>query len=228
MNNNEIKNYLIQKSEQEYQQFTSSLTPGSRYRFLGVRLPELRKLAKQLVSEKGIEAVNDLSDDSFEEVVLQGFVIGYARIPFKDKEPYIREYLDKSDSWSLIDSIVTTLKPGKKDREEDWRFLNEIMEAEQPYYIRYILVTMLNRYLDDEHIDEVLKYAVSVDSEHYYVEMAQAWLLATACIRYGDRVTDILEKGLLNDFVHNKTIQKAIESYRITDEQKVLLRSMRK
>ena len=87
---------------------------------------------------------------------------------------------------------------------------------------------MLNSYLDDEHIDEVLRYTESIQSDHYYVNMAQAWLLATAYINYGDQVDEILERGTLNKFTHNKTIQKAIESYRISDEDKERLRGMRK
>lgn len=228
MNNNEIKQILIQNSEEKYQEFTSSLIPSGGYRLLGVRIPFLRKLARQLVAEQGIEFLNHLTDDSFEEVLLQGFVIGYAKIPFIERKPYITDYLSKCDSWSLVDSIVTTLKPKKKEREEDWLFLEELKKYDKPYYIRYILVTMLNRYLDDEHIDEVLDYVKSVNSDHYYVEMAQAWLLATACIKYIEKVRSIIENDEVNDFVRNKTIQKAIESYRISDEQKEMLRSLKK
>lgn len=228
MNNREIKEILYSKSEHGYQQFTSSLTPDGKYRFLGVRIPALREIARWLVKEDGIKALNNLSDDSFEELLLQGFVIGYCKMPFEDKRPYVLDYLDKCDSWSLIDSFVSTIKLNKIDREKCWKFLNDIKSIDKPYYIRYVLVTMLNRYLDDDHIDDVLRYTVSIKSDHYYVEMAQAWLLATACIKYNDSVIDILKEEKLNDFVHNKTIQKAIESYRITEEQKTVLRSLRK
>ncbi len=228
MNNTEIKKLLSSKSDSKYQDFSASLTPVGRYHFIGVRLPELRAIAKDLVKQDGINALEYLSDDSYEEVLLQCFVIGYARMPLEEKKPYIISYLDKCDSWGLIDSFVSTLKLKKNEAEPMWQWLQILKNNSEPYYIRYILVTMMSKFLDDEHIDDVLKYVISIHSDHYYVEMAQAWLLATACIRYADEVETILQEGQLNKFVHNKTIQKSIESYRISDEEKAKLRGLRK
>ncbi|MBR3351419.1 MAG: DNA alkylation repair protein, partial [Erysipelotrichaceae bacterium] len=158
----------------------------------------------------------------------QGFVIGYSKMPMADRIPYINDYINKSDSWNLIDSFVSTVKPKVREREVLWNYLDYIKYSDRPFTVRFVLVMMLNSYLDDEHIDEVLRYTESIQSDHYYVTMAQAWLLATAYINYDDKVNEILERGKLNKFTHNKTIQKAIESYRISDEDKERLRRMRK
>ena len=228
MNNGEIKEFIELHSNQKYKEFSEALSSAGSYRMKGVRLPVLRDLAKRLVKEDGIRSLSSLSDDCFEEVLLQGFVIGYSKMPMADRIPYINDYINKSDSWNLIDSFVSTVKPKVREREVLWNYLDYIKYSDRPFTVRFVLVMMLNSYLDDEHIDEVLRYTESIQSDHYYVNMAQAWLLATAYINYDDKVNEILERGKLNKFTHNKTIQKAIESYRISDEDKERLKGMRK
>jgi len=223
----DVKRILLENASSEYREFTESLTTEGEHPFLGVRIPLLRDLARKLVKENGIEALELLSDDSFEEVMLQGFVIAYCKIPLEDKKPYIDEYLVKCDSWSLIDCFVSTFKFKKNDEEVMWEFLRDYRNSEETYVVRFVLVMMLNKYLKDEYIDEVLKYAVSIHSEEYYIEMAQAWLLATAAINYPEKVELILIDGKLNMFTHNKTIQKAVESFRISAEEKERLKKLR-
>ena len=228
MNNMNIREYLEANSRQKYRQFTGNLNPGSRYPVMGVRVPLLRDLAKSLAKEFGIEAVNMLTDESQEEVLLQGFVIAYSKLPLAEKKPYIDNYLAKCDNWSLIDSFSSTFHFNKKDEALMWQYLNEYRESSETFTVRFVLVMMLNRYLEDEYINDILEYCTGIDSEEYYIEMAQAWLLATAAINYFDEVELILKDGKLNMFTHNRTIQKAIESFRISDENKERLRALRR
>lgn len=223
-----IKEYLEANSQQKYRQFTGSLNPGSRYPVMGVRVPLLRELAKKLAKEYGVNAVDMLSDDSQEEVLLQGFVIAYSKMPLAEKKPYIDNYLAKCDNWSLIDSFVSTFHFNRKDEALMWRYLGEYRKSKQTFTVRFVLVMMLNRYLKDEYINDILEYCSNIDSEEYYIEMAQAWLLATAAINYFYDVELILKDGKLNMFTHNRTIQKAVESFRISDENKERLRALRR
>ncbi len=223
-----IKEYLEANSRQKYRQFTGSLNPGSRYPVMGVRVPLLRELAKKLVKEYGVNAVDMLSDDSQEEVLLQGFVIAYSKMPLAEKKPYIDNYLAKCDNWSLIDSFVSTFHFNRKDEALMWRYLEEYRKSKQTFTVRFVLVMMLNRYLKDEYINDILEYCSNIDSEEYYIEMAQAWLLATAAINYFNDVELILKDGKLNMFTHNRTIQKTVESFRISAENKERLRALRR
>ena len=223
-----IKEYLEANSQQKYRQFTGSLNPGSRYPVMGVRVPLLRELAKKLAKEYGVNAVDMLSDDSQEEVLLQGFVIAYSKMPLAEKKPYIDNYLAKCDNWSLIDSFVSTFHFNRKDEALMWRYLGEYRKSKQTFTVRFVLVMMLNRYLKDEYINDILEYCSNIDSEEYYIEMAQAWLLATAAINYFYDVELILKDGKLNMFTHNRTIQKAVESFRISAENKERLRALRR
>ncbi|MBR2545340.1 MAG: DNA alkylation repair protein [Erysipelotrichaceae bacterium] len=222
------KEYLEANSQQKYRQFTGSLNPGSRYPVMGVRVPLLRELAKKLAKEYGVNAVDMLSDDSQEEVLLQGFVIAYSKMPLAEKKPYIDNYLAKCDNWSLIDSFVSTFHFNRKDEALMWRYLGEYRKSKQTFTVRFVLVMMLNRYLKDEYINDILEYCSNIDSEEYYIEMAQAWLLATAAINYFYDVELILKDGKLNMFTHNRTIQKAVESFRISVENKERLRALRR
>ncbi|MBR2701069.1 MAG: DNA alkylation repair protein [Erysipelotrichaceae bacterium] len=223
-----IKEYLEANSRQKYRQFTGSLNPGSRYPVMGVRVPLLRELAKKLAKEYGINAVDMLSDDSQEEVLLQGFVIAYSKMPLAEKKPYIDNYIAKCDNWSLIDSFVSTFHFNRKDEALMWRYLGEYRKSKQTFTVRFVLVMMLNRYLKDEYINDILEYCSNIDSEEYYIEMAQGWLLATAAINYFYDVELILKDGKLNMFTHNRTIQKAVESFRISAENKERLRALRR
>lgn len=222
-----VKKFIEENASERYREFTESLTLEGQYPFRGVRLPVLRGLAKQLVREDDMKALEKLTDDCFEEVLLQGFVIAYSKLPLSEKKPYIDDYLKKADSWSLIDSFVSSFKFKKDESKVMWEYLNDYRNSKDTFTVRFVLVMMMAKYLDEEHIKDVLDYCVSVRSEEYYIEMAQAWLLATAAIKWFGAVENILIDGKLNMFTHNKTIQKACESFRITDVNKERLKQLR-
>lgn len=225
MNREDIISYLNENTDQKYMEFTGWLTPGQGYRMLGVRLPLLRKLARDLAKEHGMAALELLSDETYEEVLLQGMVIGYAKMDLKDKKPYIDAYMPKCDSWSLTDTLATSFKIKEKQLWYQWA--REYVSSDQTYTIRFGYIMML-KLLEDEYIDDVIALTIARDSDEYYIEMAQAWLLATAAIKYGDKVEEVLRKQQLNRFTHNRTIQKMVESFRITEQQKETVKGLKR
>ena len=217
-----MENYrakLLEMGTASTAQFNDSIL-NSSHPSLGIKLPQLRALGKRIAKEEGIEAINDIGDYYYEEVLLKGFVIAYSKLPLSDKKPYIDAYLAQASDWGSIDCFVTSFKLKEKDKELMWQWCREYSTSSQPFVIRFALVEMISDFLDDEHIDEVLSITVNLGNEHYYVRMAQAWLLATAYINYEDKVYEILKENKLDVFTHNKTIQKIRESYRISDEAK--------
>lgn len=116
-----IKQQLEQLREPEYQAFTSKLLPGVEH-ILGVRLPELRKLAKKLAKDNWKEYLEEASDDSMEEIMLQGMTLGYARGEVQEKELFLRKFIPKIDNWSVCDSCCATIKLAKEEPEEMWNF----------------------------------------------------------------------------------------------------------
>ena len=221
-----VRQILEEHADHEYRDFSGSLNPDEMYPMLGVRIPVLRQIAGRLVREYGISALDRLTDGTYEEVLMQGVVIAKSRLPEEEKKPYIDEYLLKcGDGWSLTDCLASSFKP--KDSGLWMKWVLDYARSDSNAMVRFGYVMMM-KLLKDEYIDDIINSVVSRPSEIYYIEMAQAWLLATAAIRYGGRVEKLLEEGVLNRFTHNKTIQKMVESYRISDEVKERVRRMKK
>lgn len=217
-----ISKWLKDNSETEFKDFSVRLVK-TRYDILGIRLPKLRKYAKDLVNRFGADALFRLSDDTFEEIMLQGFVVAYLKTDFEDKKILIDKYLRKCDNWSLIDSFASSFKLKDKDYQNGWKMLNEyknnqMLLQEKPYIERFVLCLSMNLYLNDQYIDEILKYSEILKDRKYAVKMANSWLLATAAIKYFDKVIDVIIK------MDEETIRyfkgKIRDSYRIDEDKK--------
>lgn len=229
MKNEEIKKRLEQLAEDRYRDFTQALVPGSRP-MLGVRIPEQRKLAKEIASGDWKRYLDNAVDDSFEEVNLQGFVIGYAKTDYDTILPYIRKYVAKINDWSLCDGFCATLKIVKRHKPEFKKVLWEYAEKDSEFEQRFVAVMLINYYLEEEDIDETLQILDGLKNRGYYCEMGVAWAVATAMAKQRDRVWEYLKDGnnTLSDFTYNKAIQKMIESYRVSDEDKHILKTMKR
>ncbi len=229
VSNEEIRKCLEEMAEEKYQAFSQSLIPGSRP-ILGVRIPVLRKMAKELAKGDWKAYLEKARDDSFEEVNLQGFVIGYAKADLDTLLPYIKGYVEKINDWSLCDGFCATLKIVKKYKQEFKTVLREYAAKDSEFAQRFVAVVLLNYYLEPEDMGETLRMLDGLKNEGYYCKMAVAWAVATAMAREPGKVCEYLKDGnnTLDDFTYNKAIQKMIESYRISDEDKYNLRKIKR
>lgn len=229
MTNEEIRKCLEDMAEEKYKDFTQSLVPGSRP-MLGVRIPAQRKLAREIAKGDWKSYLDNARDDSFEEVNLQGFVTGYAKTDYETILPYIRKYVDKINDWSLCDGFCATLKIVKKHKAEFKEVLRQYALKDSEFKQRFVAVILMNYYLEEEDIDETLIMLNELKNKDYYCKMGVAWAIATAMAKQRDKVFEYLKVGnnSLDDFTYNKAIQKMIESYRISDDDKAILRMMKK
>ncbi len=228
MKNQEIRVYLESIAEIKYKEFGKSLIPGSR-EILGVRIPALRRLAKDIAKGDWESYLNNARDDSAEEVNLQGFVIGYVKADYESLLPYIKKYITKINDWSLCDGFCATLKITKKYKAEFKTLLKEYAKRDTEFDQRFVAVMLMNYYLADEDIDETLYMLDALKNEGYYCKMAVAWAVATAMAKQrGKTWLYMTENNTLDNFTYNKAIQKMIESYRISDEDKAILKNMKK
>ncbi len=228
MTNQEIRGHLETIAETKYKEFSQSLIPASR-EILGVRIPALRSLAKEIAKEDWRAYLDNARDDSFEEVNIQGFVIGYAKSDYNTLLPYIEKYVSKINDWSLCDGFCATLKITKKYKSEFKILLREYAGNDSEFEQRFVAVMLMNYYLADEEIDETLCMLDSLKNEGYYCKMGVAWAVATAMAKQRDKTwLYMTENNTLDDFTYNKAIQKMIESYRISDEDKAILKSMKR
>lgn len=229
MNNQEIRQRLEAMAEAKYKEFSQSLIPGSRP-ILGVRIPALRNLAKEIAKGDWKTYLDNALDDTFEEVNLQGFVIGYAKADLDTLLPYIARYVRKINDWSLCDGFCATLKIVEKNREEFLRFLETYSHENSEFKQRFVAVMLMDYYLTDEYIDRTLSILDYMKHDGYYRKMGVAWALATAFAKQREKTLAYMQVGenTLDDFTYNKAIQKMRESYRIAKEDKEMLNNMKR
>ncbi len=226
----DVTSELLKLSNEDYKKFNEKICPDTKRELLGIKVPELRKLAKKIVKESDWKSwINTSSDKYFEEALLQGLVIAYSTLSFSEKIPLIKKFVPKIDSWAISDTFVPTLKLKKDELELTFDFLTPYLNSDKEFEIRFAVIMLLDYYINDEYIDRVLNILDNINHDGYYVKMAVAWCLAEIGIKYNEKLMKYLEgKNNLDDFTFNKTLQKMIESYRITAEQKTILKTMKR
>lgn len=225
-----IREKLLNLVDEEYLKFHTKLCPDTKKTILGIRMPELRKMAKEIAKdEKWRECIKELEEEYFEETVLKGFIIAYAKEPLKDKIVDIQKFIPEIDSWSITDTFVPTLKIKKSEKEFFWNFIIPYTKSKKEFEVRFSIICMLDYYIDEENVDTVIEILDKIEHEGYYVKMAIAWTLAEIGIKFNDKAMVYLKsENNLDKFTYNKTLQKMIESYRINLEQKDILRKMKR
>lgn len=212
--------------DSEFKKFHSGLCPTlPDERIIGVRTPQLRKLAKELIkSGEYKEFLASLPHSYYEENQIHGFIIS----EIKDYDEAIRltdEFLPYVDNWATCDRYS-----GKAFIKNDQRLINDVirwMSSEQVYTKRYGIGMLMSYFLDEGFRAEYLRLVADIKSDEYYINMMIAWFFATALSKQYDETVLYLKEKHLPVWVHNKTVQKAVESYRITKEQKEFLRTLR-
>lgn len=225
--NNQLKEQLLELSDVKYQQFTARLIPNIT-NLLGVRHPELHKLAKSIAKGDWRTYLNQAEDEYFEEVMLQAMVIGYVKTDIDELLEYAAVFIPKINNWSICDSFCSGLKITKKNRARVWDFVIPYLSSQDTYHIRFGVVMLLSYFVDEEYIDQVLHKLDTIHSEEYYVQMAVAWAISICYIKMPEPTLIYLQSSSLDRFTYNKALQKITESYQVSAEQKVLIRSMRR
>ena len=226
-----IKEELKQLADEKYKEFHKGLCPGTE-NILGVRVPVLREYAKKLSKEYDIrELLNDIDNEYYEEIMLQGMLIGLEKAKDNDIENILKdieEFVPKIDNWAVCDTFCAGLKITKKHGKEMWDFLQKYVTSDKEFEIRFGVVMILDYYITEEYLGKNFAIFNHIKSNQYYVQMAVAWAISICLIKFYDKTIEYLEQAKIDKFTYNKAIQKAIESYRISDEQKTELRKMKK
>lgn len=218
---------LYEMQDLKYKEFDSSLCPNVD-NIIGVKVPKLRAIAKELVKEKQREYLELENIEYYEEKVIQGLMIGMSNLTIEDTKKYLEKFILKIDSWAVCDIVCSSLKLSKKYQKEIWGFLDEYIKSYKEFEIRFAVVMYLDYFLNDEYIDRVIKNISKIKSDKYYVQMAIAWLLAESFIKQKEKTKEYLKNNKLDNFTHNKAIQKIIDSYRVSQEDKEFVRTLRR
>lgn len=221
-----IREKLYELSDNKYKEFHSSLCPNSD-NILGVRVPELRKLAKEIVKNDLYVFYQNIEDKYYEEIMLQGMCIGYANISLEERIELLKKFIPKIDNWAICDCCCSTYKFTNKNKKEMWNFINTYLSSKKEFELRFAIVMMMDYYIEDEYIDIVLQKVDNIKSEEYYVQMAKAWLIQVAFIKYEEKTLKYLKNNKLDKFTYNKALQKIIESYRVDEKTKNIIKNMK-
>ena len=222
----EIRQSLFELQDIKYRDFQAKLIPGKDTEtMIGVRTPELRKLAKQMLKREEIgEFLRDLPHRYFDEDQLHAFIVSGIKEYGKCMEELMR-FLPFVDNWATCDQM----SPGvfKKHKPELLTQIREWLGSDHTYTVRFGIGMLMQYFLDDDFDPAYPELVAGVHSEEYYINMMIAWYFATALAKQYDAVLPFIEGRRLDPWTHNKTIRKAVESYRISDEQKEYLRSLK-
>lgn len=217
---------LLKVKDDTYKEFQAKLVPNiDPDTILGVKTPEMRQIAKEVFNSKEKDAfLKDLPHKYYEENLVHFFIISM----IKDFDECIREvetFLPYVDCWPVSDQA--TPRSFKKNHEKLLPYIKKWIKSKHLYTSRFGIRMLMNEFLGDEFKDEYAKLVASVKSDEYYLKMMVAWYFATALAKNYDETIKYIEKRKLDDWVLKKTIQKAVESYRVTDEHKEYLKSFR-
>lgn len=222
----DLKEKLFELADEKYRDFSKGLNPGCKP-MIGVRIPVLRGIAKDIKEEDFKTYLKEGSEEYFEELILKGMVIGYCKADIDEKLEMAGEFIPKINDWSINDTFCAGFKCAKKNQEKVYKFLMQYVRSEKEFEQRVVAVMLMNYFLTEEYIDRVLKVLDSLKHEGYYTKMGVAWAIATAYAKFPEKTHEYMKNGnTLDDFTYNKSIRKMIESYRVTDEAKVELRKM--
>jgi 3-methyladenine DNA glycosylase AlkD len=223
----EIKARLKSLSDEKYRKFASGLLPGVS-NMLGVRLPLLRSVAREIAATDWRTYLSTADDEFFEEVMLKGFIIGSAKTDVEERLQLVREFIPKISNWSLCDSFCACLKFVNENRELVWDFLQPYFNSDKEFELRFAVVMGIFYFTDEDHIDDLLGLLVRIKHDGYFVKMAVAWALSACFAKQPEKTLEYLKNSDLDDFTYNKALQKIIESKMTDDSTRNMIRGMKR
>ena len=228
MKNMDLFAILSSMADEKYRLFSCKLLPDAvRKTVIGVRLPRLRTLAKNMVKNGAYSIVlNSSIGSTMEEKMVYGMLIGYAPLTDEQKFEYLLKFVPKIDCWSVCDCVCVSLK--FKDKKKLWAFLlKNYAKSTAEFELRFVLVMALNHFLEEKYLEDVLRLVENISSPAYYVVMAQAWLLSMLYVKFPQSVLDFLTSHKVSTIVYAKTLQKILESRQISQIQREEIKNLR-
>ena len=219
--------YLKSIKDEKYKEFHSSLVLNSKYEMIGIRLPAMRKIAKEILKTEIEEFLKYSKDRYYEEIMIQGLVIA----GIKDEEvfsKYFEAHINKIDNWALCDTFCNSIKIVRK---YEGKYFNKALEMcfdEEEFISRTGIVMILSNFINEKNINVILETLNKIDSDKFYINMAEAWLVCELYIKFPKETLKFIKNNNLNKFTHNKSISKIQDSYRVSKEDKEYLKTIRR
>lgn len=223
----DLRDKLFELSDDKFKTFHSRLCPNTD-NIIGVRLPLLRQLAKEIAKGDWRNFLSNSKEEYYEEILINGLVIAYAKCDVEERLNYIESFVPKIDNWAICDSFCNTLKFVNKNKEIMWEFIQSYLKSYNEFEIRFAVVIILNYYITEDYINLVLKTLDNIKHDGYYVKMAVAWAISMCFVKFEEKTMAYLKDNSLDDFTYNKSLQKICESLRVDKNTKELIKSMKR
>ncbi|MGI6361845.1 MAG: DNA alkylation repair protein [Bacillota bacterium] len=227
----DMLDYLNRSVDDDYRLFQSRLIPNID-NILGVRMPVLQEVAKEIAAGNWREFLLFAAEDTHEELVVRALVISRLKISrdvdLAQMQSLIGDFVPRITSWASCDTFCAGLKFTHKHQTEMWQFLQNYLTSFEEYELRFATVMLMNYFIDDQYIERLLQVFERIEHDGYYVKMAVAWALSVCYVKQRESTMTFLTHNHLDDFTYNKTLQKIIESRRVAETDKRLLRHMKR
>lgn len=219
--------YLRSFMEEDYAAFLSKLIPDNS-NICGIRVPQLRAIAKEIVKGDWGGFLKNAKDNTYEEKLLQGIIIGYVETNIKETISLIENYVKKIDNWSQCDCFCSSLKVTRTNKKQILNLIKGCLNSQDEYSVRFAVVMLINYYIEDDYLDFIFIALGSIKAEEYYVKMAVAWAVSICFVKFPEETEKFLLENLLDNFTYNKSIDKIIDSRRVESNVKKRLKSMKR
>ena len=221
-----FQQYLITQKDEKYKEFHSSLVLNSKYEMIGIRVPLMRKIAKEIAKTNIEEFLKYAQDNYYEEIMIQGLVISH----IKDESlfnKYFKEYISKIDNWALCDTFCSAIKIVEKSEDKYFKEAVKMSLNKKEFISRIGLVMILDHFINQKNLETIFDTLNKIESDKFYINMAEAWLICEMYIKFPKETKTFIQKNTLNKFTHNKAISKIHDSYRVSKEEKEYLNTLR-
>lgn len=223
-----LRRRIEEMSERELASFSSALIPGATRPVLGCRIPQLRKLARELARGNWRRLLDEeLGDESHEEVLLRGFVIGYARMEADERMERIRGFVPLADNWALCDCCCASFDAVRRFRGKAWPFVLECARSKEEFRQRFGIVMMMDHFLTEEYSDSVLAELAALKPAGYYAAMGGAWALSVAFLKHTSPTLRILRHDNTDTEMRRLACRKILESRRTLPQLRFLIKELR-
>lgn len=222
-----IKEDLLKLQDKKYQEFHSKLCPGVS-NIIGIRVPILRDYAKTIANENWKEFLDSTNNRYYEEILLQGMLIGIVKMDIEKRLYYLEKFVPKINNWAVCDITCSGLKFVKRNKDKMWEFIQKYLKSEKEFEVRFAIIIMLYYFIEDEYIEKVFEKLDNIKQTDYYVKMAIAWAIQVAYVKEKEKTMEYLKNNHLDKWTYNKALQKILESNRISKEEKEKIKEMKK
>lgn len=213
--------------DRKYAAFQGSLLPGVDS-IMGVRLPRLRAIAKGLAKKDWEEWFFAAEDEWYEETMLRGLTVAYAKLECRERLDYLRRFVPDIDNWAVCDCVAGTIKEARGYPEVYLEFLRPYLASEREFEARFGAVMLLSHFVKKEYLEQAVSCLESVRQKDYYARMAVAWAISEYFAAFPKEMLAYLQGGHhLDEFTYKKALQKILESFRVDQETKRIIREMR-